>query len=554
MKNITKIVEPRSVEILRNPKLNKGSAFSAQERNQHGLRGLLPPQIQTMAQQIERVLLNIEREGSNLNRYSFLRALQARNETLFFRILVDYVEDMMPLVYTPTVGLACQEFGHIYQHAEGLYISAEDAGSVAEVLANWPIDDVRCIVVTDGERILGLGDLGANGMGIPIGKLALYTACGGVAPQYCLPIMLDVGTNNQTLLNDPLYLGLNQRRLAPGPYNALVAEFVAAVTTRYPHALLQFEDFGNHNAFRFLEQYRNKCCAFNDDIQGTGAVALAGLLSAARMIEIPLKNQTILFFGAGEAGIGIADMIVAAMMQQGLSEAQARRRCWFVDSQGLVVASRTDLAVHKRPYAHDHAQISDLKTAIETLRPTTLIGVSGQGQAFTAQHLAEMGYINERPIIFALSNPTSHAECTASDAYINTDGRAIFASGSPFAPVEFNNQTFVPGQGNNAYIFPGIGLAVAACGISRITDEMILAAAHALSDFTSTADFEIGRVYPALKQIRNISVKIATAIATIAYHQGLATVPQPSDLAEHIQASVYQPVYVPLHTGETAAT
>jgi malate dehydrogenase (oxaloacetate-decarboxylating)(NADP+) len=531
------------IDLLHNPALNKGTAFTEEERDALGLRGLLPPHVHTQEEQVLRVMENFQRKPNNLERYIHLIALQDRNETLFYRVVLDHIEEMMPIIYTPTVGQGCQEYGHIFRRPRGLYIAANDKGRVAEVLRNWPCSDVRIIVVTDGERILGLGDLGADGMGIPVGKLSLYTACAGVHPALCLPVTLDVGTNNERLLHDPLYIGLRQHRLRAEAYDDLVDEFMMAAQEVFPHVLVQFEDFANVNAFRLLNKYRERQCTFNDDIQGTGAVALAGLYSALRITGGRLPEQTVLFLGAGEAAVGIANLIVAAMVGEGLSDEEARGRCWLVDSGGLVVQGRTGLAGHKLPYAHAHAPLPDLLAAVEALKPTVLVGVSGQPAAFTQPVLAAMTRLNERPVVFALSNPTSKAECTAEQAYTWTEGRAIFASGSPFAPVTFDGKTYVPGQGNNAYIFPGVGLGAVACGARLVTDEMFFAAAKALADQVSEADLERGLIYPPLTEIREVSAAIAVAVAEVAYRHGLATQPRPKDLRGFIEAQMYVPSY-----------
>jgi malate dehydrogenase (oxaloacetate-decarboxylating)(NADP+) len=422
-------------------------------------------------------------------------------------------------------------------------VSLNDRGRIRKVLKNWPEPDVRAIVVTDGERILGLGDLGAAGMGIPIGKLALYTACAGVHPSCCLPAMLDVGTNNEEFLNDPLYLGLSQRRLRGDAYDEFVEEFIDAATDLFPRALIQFEDFGNANAFRLLNRYRDKVCTFNDDIQGTAAMALAGVVSALRITGGTLPDQRVVFLGAGEAGIGIADLIVSAVAQMGVDEAEARRRCWFVDSEGLVVESRDDLREHKLPYAHGHEPLGDLMGVVEELEPTALIGVSGQPSTFTQPVVEAMARLNERPIIFALSNPTSKAECTAEQAYRWSGGRAIFASGSPFAPVELEGRRHVPGQGNNAYIFPGVALGVIASGARLVTDEMFLTAANALAREVSQQDLEQGLVYPPLSKVRDVSAVIATAVARVAYDEGLASRPNPDDLVAYVRSEMFDPNY-----------
>jgi malate dehydrogenase (oxaloacetate-decarboxylating)(NADP+) len=534
---------PSGLHLLHDPVLNKGTAFNEEERDALGLRGLLPPRVHSQEEQILRILENMRAKPSDLERYIFMLALQDRNETLFYRAVLDHLDEMMPIIYTPTVGRACQEYGHIFRRPRGVFISIKDSGRIAKVLGNWPYKDVRVIVVTDGERILGLGDLGADGMGIPVGKLALYTACAGVNPRVCLPVTIDVGTNNEKLLQDPLYIGIQQRRLRGAAYDILIEEFVTAVQRLFPHALIQFEDFANHNAFRLLQNYQDKVCTFNDDVQGTASVTLAGLYSAFRIIARPLIDQKFVFFGAGEAGTGIANLVVDAMKEKGLSDWEARTRCWFIDSKGLVVKSRTDLAEHKRPYAHDRDFNVDPFSVINSIRPTAIIGVSGQPGIFTERILQRMAEINERPIIFALSNPTSRAECTAEDAYRLTSGRAVFASGSPFDPVFIDGKKLVPGLGNNVYIFPGVGLGIVVSESKRVTNEMFLTAARALASEVTEADLAEGRIYPPLKRIRAVSLTIAIATAKVAYDQGLAAAPERDDLRSHIRAQMFEPVY-----------
>lgn len=533
----------RGVRILHDPLRNKGTAFTTAERQTLGLRGLLPPRVNDIAEQERRVLGNIRSKANDLEKYLFLTALQDRNETLFYHVLMHNIEEMMPLVYTPTVGAACEAFGHIYRRPRGMYISLEDRGQVRDMLENWPHDNVRVIVVTDGERILGLGDLGSNGMGIPVGKLSLYTACAGIAPQQCLPVMLDVGTNNGRLLEDELYLGLSQRRERGRAYDALVQEFFDAARERFPGALIQLEDFGNVNAFRLLANLREQYCVFDDDIQGTGAVTLAGLLSALRITGQPLAEQRILFYGAGQANIGAANTVVAALREDGLDERAARNCCWFYDSSGLLVASREALPLQKQPYAHDHAAITDLAAAVNTLRPTALIGASGQPGAFDEDVVRAMAQHSKRPVIFALSNPTAKAECTAEQCYAWTEGRGIFASGSPFAPVDCGEAHFVPGQGNNAYIFPGVGLGVIASGARSVTDEMFLAAAHCLAEQVSTDMLEYGQLYPPLTQIRSVCKNIAVRVADLAWAGGLARHERPLNVEADIEARLYYPEY-----------
>jgi len=531
------------VKILHDPVRNKNTAFSESERDYLKLRGLLPPRVHSPAEQELRVLGNIREKSTDMERYLYLIALQDRNETLFYRVVMNHIEEMMPLIYTPTVGKACQEFQHIYRISRGFYVSSNDRGRIKQILQNWPHKEARIIVVTDGERILGLGDLGADGMGIPIGKLSLYTACAGIHPTQCLPVMLDVGTDNEALLNDPLYNGLPQRRLRGEQFDELVDEFITAANEMFPGVLIQLEDFGNTNAFRLLAQYRDRVCLFDDDIQGTGAVALAGLIGALRISGGELSEQKLLFLGAGEAGIGIADTFVAALAEAGVPVEQARDRCWFVDTQGLLVSGREKIAAHKRPYAHEHPPVAGFLEAVRTLKPTAILGLSGQPDCFDREVCEAMAEINERPIIFALSNPTSRAECTAEQAYGWTDGRAIYASGSPFDAVKLGDRTFVPGQGNNAYIFPGVGLGVIVSRSRAVTDEMFLAAAHALANQVTESDLVRGRIFPSLSRIRQVSAGIAYEVARIAFDRGLADREEPEDILAEIHRHMYQPVY-----------
>jgi malate dehydrogenase (oxaloacetate-decarboxylating)(NADP+) len=533
----------RGVELLHDPVLNKGTAFTEAERDRLGLRGLLPPRASTQEIQVARVLENLRRKTSDIEKYIFLISLQERNENLFYRVVMENVEEMMPIIYTPTVGQACQEFGHIFRRPRGLYITHKDRGRIRQILRNWPYSDVRMIVVTDGERILGLGDLGANGMGIPVGKLALYTVCAGIHPMQCLPVTLDVGTNNETLLKDPLYIGLPERRLRGQAFDELVEEFVTGVQEIFPKACIQLEDFGNTNAFRLLHHYRDRACTFDDDIQGTAGVTLAGLYAALRITGNKLVDQKFLFLGAGEAGIGIGDLIVTGLLAEGMSVAEARLKCWFVDSKGLVVKSRADLVEHKLPYAHDHVPVTDFLAAVESLKPTALIGVSGMPRTFTKPVVEAMARLNRRPILFALSNPTSKSECTAEEAYTWSEGCAIFASGSPFPPVTYKGKAFVPGQGNNAYIFPGLGLGVIASEATRVTDEMFFVAAKKLADLVTEDDLLQGRIYPSLTRIREVSAVIAAAVADVVFQRGLTTMTRPPDLAGHVKAQMYEPTY-----------
>src|SRR4029079_3505503 len=533
---------PRGMALLRDPLLNKGTAFTEAERDALGLRGLLPAHVLALDEQVARTMTNLRDLPSDLEKYIALNSLHDCNEALFFRVVCDNIDEIQPLIYTPTVGLACQRFGLIFQRPRGMFIGANDRGRIAELLANWPYP-AKLIVVTDGERILGLGDLGAHGMGIPVGKLSLYSACAGIHPESCLPVMLDVVTNNEDLLNDRYYIGLRQKRLTGAAYDEFVDEFITAARAAFPGVLIQFEDFANHSAFRLLHKYRDALNVFNDDIQGTAAVALAGLFSALRVNGVKLADQRVLFLGAGEAATGIADLVVSAMTAEGLSEAEALARNCLGDSRGLRVKGRENLTDHKLRYAHDHAPVGDFLTAIQTLRPTAIIGVAAVGGAFTPAVLQTMAEINARPIVFALSNPTSKAECTAEEAYRHTGGRALFACGSPFDPVRLDGKTFVPRQGNNSYIFPGVCLGATAIVSRLVTDEMFMAAAHTLAYLVAPDDIEQASLYPALPRIREASAHIAVAVAEVAYRRGLATVPRPNDMMGFIESQMYDPQY-----------
>ena len=534
---------PLGVAVPRDPAFNKGTAFTEAERDVLGIRGLLPPRVTSIEEQLVRVLGNIRMKATNLGKYIFLAGLQDRNMTLFFRVIMENIEELMPIVYTPTVGQACLEYSNILRRPHGLFITANDRGRITHLLRNARIQDIRVIVVTDGERILGLGDVGAHGMGIPTGKLALYSACGGIHPFQVLPVTIDVGTENEALLNDPLYIGLKQHRVRGEAYDELIDEFVTSVQDVFPGSLIQFEDFANRNAFRILQRYRSEICCFNDDIQGTAAVTVAGLYSSLRITGGKLKDHKFLFLGAGEAGLGTGDLLVSAMLDEGLSVEEARERCWFVDSKGLVVKSRADLTGHKLLYAHDHEFMSDFLSATKALKPTAIVGVSAKPGMFTRPVLEAMATLNDRPIVFSLSNPNSKTECSAEEAYTWTQGRAVFASGSPFDPVTVHGKTFVPAQGNNVYIFPGVGLGVLACEAKHVTDEMFLVAARTLARHVSEADLQQGSVYPPLHRIREVSAAIATEVAELAYQRGLARKPKPDDLAASIRSIMYYPEY-----------
>jgi len=530
----------RGFDVLRDKTLNRSIAFGRRERDRLGLTGLLPYRVSSEAQLVDRVMVNLERLPRDIDRYMTLSALQERNERLFYRTVIEHIDRILPLIYTPTVGEACKAFSHIMREPKGLFITPNDRGKIRRIVGNWGRKNIRVVVVTDGQRILGLGDLGANGMGIPVGKLALYTACAGIHPDECLPVTLDVGTNNEPLLNDVLYLGYPRRRLQGNAYFTLVDEFVAAVQSRYPEALIQFEDFLTPNAYALLAKYRHRVLCFNDDIQGTAAVALAGVYSSTRITGLRFRDLTMMFLGAGSAATGIADLMTSAFVEEGLSLEQARRRLWFVDVNGLVVKSRTDLMDHNRPYAHD-GKPQGFLDAIDTVRPHVLIGATGSPGTFTRAVIERMSAINERPAIFALSNPTSRAECTAEQAYSWSAGRAVFASGSPFGPVTDSGRTYRPAQGNNAYVFPGIGLGAVACRARTLPDEVFLAAARTLARLVRPRDLDQGSLYPPLREIRKISLAIAVSVATKTYALNLAQRPRPRDLRRAITAMMYRP-------------
>ncbi|MEQ9103997.1 MAG: NAD-dependent malic enzyme [Rhodothermales bacterium] len=528
--------------LLRDASQNKGTAFTAEEREAFKLRGLMPHNTCSQAIQVERIMGHVRRKESDIERYIALNALQDRNERLYYRTLIEHIEELMPIVYTPTVGQACKEFAHIYRNPKGFYITPEDRGDIRRMLDNWTEEDVRVIVVTDGERILGLGDLGANGMGIPIGKLALYVALAGVHPKWCMPVMLDVGTENQGLLDDPLYMGYPHPRVRGQAYHDLVEEFVQAVTDKYPDILIQFEDFKTENAFGLLEEYRDRVFSFNDDIQGTAAVTLAGVLASSRISGVPFEEMRIMFLGAGSAAAGIGQLMASAMQERGVPHDDAFRRLWFVDSTGLVVRSRDGLADHKLPFAHDHAPMQ-LLDAIQEVKPHVLIGATGAPGTFTEEVVALMSQLNDRPGIFALSNPTANAECTAEEAYRWSEGRAIFASGSPFAPVDAHGKHFEPTQANNAYIFPGVGLGAVAVRATRVTDSMFMAAANALATMVDEERLAVGGLFPPLTDIREVSLEVAVATAEVAYKEGLARVDRPDDLRAMLAKMRYDGTY-----------
>ncbi|XP_057960256.1 NADP-dependent malic enzyme-like [Malania oleifera] len=533
--------------LLRDPRHNKGLAFNEKERDAHYLRGLLPPAVLSQELQEKRVMHILRQYKVPLQRYMAMMDLQERNERLFYKLLIDNVEELLPVVYTPTVGEACQKYGSIFRHSQGLYISLKEKGKILEVLKNWPERNIQVIVVTDGERILGLGDLGCQGMGIPVGKLSLYTALGGLRPSACLPITIDVGTNNEQLLKDEFYIGLRQKRATGKEYAELLHEFMSAVKQNYGEkVLIQFEDFANHNAFELLAKYRTSHLVFNDDIQGTASVVLAGLIAALKLVGGTLADHKFLFLGAGEAGTGIAELIALEMSKETKAPLEeTRKKIWLVDSKGLIVSSRKESLQHfKKPWAHEREPVKDLLDAVKAIKPTVLIGSSGVGKTFTKEVVEAMVSFNEKPLILALSNPTSQSECTAEEAYTWSKGRAIFASGSPFDPVEQDGKVFVPGQANNAYIFPGFGLGLIISGAIRVHDDMLLAASEALAAQVTEENFGKGLLYPPFSNIRKISAHIAANVAAKAYELGLASrLPRPKNLIKYAESCMYSPVY-----------
>lgn len=537
--------------LLDTPILNKGTAFSEMERRDLGLLGLLPFHSSTIDEQLARTYENYKSKNSDLGRYVFLTALQDRNETLFYRLVLEHITEMMPIIYTPTVGLGCQKYSHLFRRPRGLYISYPYRDEIPTILNNAPSRKVEVIVVTDGERILGLGDLGVGGMGIPVGKLSLYTLCAGIHPETTLPILLDVGTDNRELLNDPLYLGWRHERVRGQDYDDFIEAFVVAVMNKFPEALLQWEDFSKNNASRLLERYRNRLCTFNDDIQGTGAVTLAGLRAATRLTGTKLRDQRIVVLGAGSSGIGISDQIVTGMELEGLSREEARARIWLLDSHGLVHSGRTDLEPSKRGYAQPVELLNNwqletpfkftLKDVVKNVKPTVLIGTSAQPGAFNEELICEMSKHTERPIVFPLSNPTSKCEAKPEDVLRWTDGRALIATGSPFPPVTLNGRTYQIGQCNNSFIFPGVGLGVLASKARRVTDEMFVAAALVLSEASPALKDPLAPLYPSLECVREISRNVAMAVGLEAQRLGLARPTSRTELERRIDDKIWTP-------------
>jgi len=533
----------RGQALLDDPVRNKGTAFTVEERRKHGLEGLLPHSVENLDRQVERVLEQLDAKPSDLERYIYLIGLADLNETLFYRTAMSDPARFIPILYDPTVADACLTFGHIYRRARGMYITREMKGRIAEVLRNWPKRDVRFICVSTGGRILGLGDIGANGMGIPIGKLQLYTACAGVPPDCLLPVLLDIGTTNPSLRADPLYLGLREPPPSDEELDELTEEFVQAVQELFPSCCIHFEDWKGTDAIRMLDRYADKILCYNDDIQGTASVALAGLTTALQISDQPLTEQRILFLGAGSAGIGIANLIVAAMQLKGLSQEAARSRISMFDIDGLLEPSRAGLSKEQKVYAHQTAPSKDLVATIETLKPTALIGVSTKGGAFHQRVVEAMSRLNERPIIFALSNPTDKAECTAEQAYAWSKGKALYAAGVQFSDVTLNGQTFHPGQANNFYIFPAIGLATFVARPRRLTDACFIAAAQATADQVGPSLRAKGMLFPGQANILETEVTTATRVAEFMFEQGLAQVERPRDIRSWIEGQLYTPHY-----------
>jgi len=529
--------------MLRNPRYNKGTAFTHEEREKYGIKGLLPDKIETIETQILRVEEQLESFEKPINKYIYLMQLLETNETLFFKTIISEPAKFLPLVYTPTVGQACQELGHILRRPRGLFISIDQKDHIKEILRNWPVKDVRFTVVTDGGRILGLGDLGINGIGISIGKLILYSSCGGVPPEYTLPIVLDAGTNNEEFLEDPLYPGLKRKRIRGKEFDDFIAAFVEAVEEVFPKICIQWEDFTGVDAIRILNSYRDNICTFNDDIQGTAAIATAGFISISRLMNKSFTDQRFLFMGAGAAAFGIADMLLKKFIRDGLTEEEALNQIWMFDVNGLLVKSRTDLAEHQLQFAHDSEPSDNFAETILKIKPTAIVGVSTVGGAFNSQVIENMSAVNERPIIFPYSNPTDHSECTAEQAYIWSKGKAIFASGSPFPPVQYDGKTFTPGQGNNVFIFPALGMAIFATEATRVTDDMLLTAAEAVAEQVTMEDFEKGLIYPNVNDILKVSMKVAEKVAELIFESGLAGVEKPINICDFIKSKMYVPSY-----------
>jgi malate dehydrogenase (oxaloacetate-decarboxylating)(NADP+) len=531
------------IELLRDPSVNKSTAFTEAEKEALGIVGLVPDVTETEDLQLSRVMMQLGHKNTDLDRYIYLINLLDHNETLFYRTVMSDPARFLPIVYDPTIGEACLKFGHIYRQPRGMYLSMTRRGKVKEILKNWPQKDIRFICVTDGGRILGLGDLGANGMGIPIGKLQLYTACAGVPPQYLLPMYLDAGTNNEQYLHDPLYLGMRKTRPSTEALDSFVDEFVEAVQEVFPKCCIHFEDWTGTDAVHLLQRYRDKYCVYNDDVQGTAGITLAGMINATKLKGTKLKDEKYLFLGAGSAGIGLANLLCTALVAQGLTLKEAQSRVYLFDINGLLESTRTDLVDFQKPYAHQHAPTRDFVAAIESVKPTTIIGVSTIGGAFNRKVVEVMSRVNDRPVILALSNPTEHAECTPEQAYTWSKGKAIYAAGVQFEPVHYNGQTFLPGQANNFYIFPAVGMAIFATQAKRVTDQMFVEAGQAVADQVPSELLNQGLLYPLQSNILEIEIQTAARVAKLVFDSGLARVERPADMVAFIREHVYKPEY-----------
>ena len=537
------MTDKRGMQLLFDPSLNHSTAYSEAEKQALGIVGLVPDVTETLEIQLSRVMMQLGHKSTDLDRYIYLVNLLDHDEPLFYRTVMSDPARFLPIVYDPTIGEACLKFGHIYRQTRGMYLSITRRGKVKEILRNWPRKDIRFICVTDGGRILGLGDLGANGAGIPIGKLQLYTACAGVPPQYLLPMYLDAGTNNEQYLHDPLYLGSRKTRPPTDALYSFVDEFVEAVQEVFPKCCIHFEDWTGVDAIHLLERYRDKYCVYNDDVQGTAGITLAGMINAAKIKGTKLKDEKYLFLGAGSAGIGLANLLCSALVAQGMSLKDAQSRIHMFDLNGLLESTRTDLVDFQKPYAHKHAPTRDFVAAIESINPTTIIGVSTVGGTFTQKVVEAMSRVNERPVILALSNPTEHAECTPEQAYTWSKGKAIYAAGVQFPPVHLNGQTFVPGQANNFYIFPAVGMAIFATQASRVTDEMFIEAAYGVADQVKPDLLKQGLLYPLQSNILETEIQTAARVAKLVFDSGLARVQRPSDMIAFIRNHVYKPEY-----------
>jgi malate dehydrogenase (oxaloacetate-decarboxylating)(NADP+) len=541
----------RGIEVLLDPSLNKSTAFTEAEKQALGIVGLVPDVTESEDLQLSRVMMQLGHKNADLDRYIYLINLLDHNETLFYRTVMSDPARFLPIVYDPAIAEACLKFGHIYRQTRGMYLSIARRGKVKEILKNWPQKDVRFICVTDGGRILGLGDIGANGAGIPIGKLQLYTACAGVPPQYLLPMYLDAGTNNEQYLHDPLYLGMRKTRPSTEELYSFVDEFVDAVQEVFPKCCIHFEDWTGVDAVHLLQRYRDKYCVYNDDVQGTAGIVLAGMINAAKIKGTKLSDEKYLFLGAGSAGIGLADLLCSAMVEEGLTLKQAQSRVYMFDINGLLETTRTDLVDFQKPYAHKHTPTRDFVAAIESIKPTTIIGVSTIGGAFTQKVIESMSRVNERPVILALSNPTEKAECTPEQAYTWSKGKAIYAAGVQFPPVQVNGKTYLSGQANNFYIFPAVGMAIFATQASRVTDEMFIEAARGVADQVSPDLLKQGLLYPLQSNILETEIQTAARVAKLVFDSGLARVERPTDMVAFIRQHVYKPEYA---AGETRAT